>query len=549
MNSITAEQLVFARVESVLSRSHTNGYQTVYHSPGLQRADVTNIERRVRRFGYEGHPADPANDETKRWQFFPLDQSRVVIAQSVPAAHDQWIDRSYRPGTFICHALVLERSQFGLPPIYGNPFVVLDSVTSWVTDGETLAGEYGPAATPPGALEFSVQRLCSHDGSSSQTVWSSEQILELYKLAHARSDGPITVIGSCEEIHDALGLMFHLLGEDPPQRLRCFFDSYCSHRPEQPDGWNYWAIGGPTMKPGRLSIDARRGEITESGGRSGETSLFFRWLAQGVNGAEIARQAATVQALSRAYQKKKEPQTCSDDFDREACVSFYQVAQEETLELIEQELTKRLTRTISRELARSLVGVLEPHRLVLSAAQPENGLSPNFLATICARLIETHVDDMAALDFRHRDWRTLQRLAREVEDWRLLHWAVSLDKPPIYEWGQLRAKEQSLESMSAEAFESALALSPVAIPPSEFVHPKHIRVLLAKLRPWSLDHAQLFQLLTALLELDETPDLAAWTEYALQLPADNIRRLAAQLNKRNGELDGCFAAAITNAVS
>ncbi|MBM4353532.1 MAG: hypothetical protein FJ109_07000, partial [Deltaproteobacteria bacterium] len=215
MDSVRADQLIFANVEAEQSPAGKRGFQTILLTQGgFTAEDMYRIEERLFYV--------PGSRQVDKHVFFGRGDARFVVARVVAC---EGTDRFGRGGRYLAHALAFSARDFG--QLGNNPFRVfrrfpfLDTVEQALSVGDLRSGSIEPAK---------VEVPDAAAGGSS-TDFDPREFLPLLLLAcqaRALSEErrPLAFVGNPAAMFELLEGLFSVL----PSAVRrdCWFDTVFS---------------------------------------------------------------------------------------------------------------------------------------------------------------------------------------------------------------------------------------------------------------------------------------------------------------------------------
>lgn len=497
---LIAEQLVYARVEPVLSPRRTAGFQTVYHTPSLAPATVAEIQKLVGNFSYQGDPRDLA-DSLQRLQFFRLNDGRFVLTKAVPAFHKQYIDRAGRPGAFICHCLILAADQFRA--IGNNPFVVFEGWDGFVTDPEDLHERFGDAVPSDAPLPITLGSL-----PPIELGWPNEEVRQLRKaallaksmLASGRS---ITFVGDYDATAEVLRAIFELTPEET--RPDCTFSTHA-------DGCEvpqhiFWALGiSRRQRESYAEIDVNEQRVSRlpEGGLGGSLSMFARWLDLALETQAIdavLAKAGVMQTLCDALDDKQPLGSIDEAWNGDATAEFCTIFARELLARLVDRVGAFLAEPLAKQVAEWWFARL-PQDDLLRVTLSSVGLRLQEVAEWSFWFVEDRFRRRSSREFTRREWATLREFARRAKHGGLLFLASVANPLPILGWKRQRDRQEALALLDQAGIDDLLAAFKSFFAPEDFLCPAATEQLLKDAAERKLPDESLFALLEAVVKQD-----------------------------------------------
>jgi hypothetical protein len=497
---ILAEQLVYARVEPALSPRRVAGFQTVFHSPSLTPLK-DEIQRLVGDFHYDGTPQEAA-DHVERLQYCQLSDGRVLLSRTVPAWHTEYLDASGRPGTFLCHCLVLASDQF--LRAQNHPFVVFEAFyDQFLNTAEELYERF--VQEPPadhGRVSIPIMQMPVPDSD-----WPPELLRELRKAAIlAKSTvargGSVAFVGDRDETTELLQVIF---GITPKLELRrhCTFNT-CADGSTVPPR-QFWALGfakRPRQKHvGEIDVQEKRILRLPQSETDQVNSHFAVWLDKAITDlpcSEVLEQAATVEWLAETMQGQC-ALTTPPSLHRKALESFVDMFRTPLAERLIQPLSPWIGEGLAPELAKWLID----HRLTsddmaLAVLQPERWKSQD-IAEWAFWYIVSLFDRQDGEHLTRQDWRQLRKLARRSKAGKLLFLSAVADPWPLVAWKRERVRKQALAWLDEAQFDELFEVLKMEFEPIDFVAAGKVQWIARKLEKRRFSARDLYRLLRAML--------------------------------------------------
>ncbi len=492
MSSITAEQLIFTRVEADYSPMRRGGYQTVIHPAALGVDQVKAIEKRVQCFSSR-------SQGTVRYQSFPLGERYwVITSTTVIPSHTEIIDRTARAGAFLAHCLILDRS--ALMQIGGDPFPVIDGFR-FVEDAETLV-----ELIKKGAGQVEVQLHATGTPTprfgNVETQWLVGEALRAEETVATK--GSLILVGDSTDIMDTLRLIMATVGE-ANALMQCSFDSHidrCTVRPG-----DYWAVGTTSHTSGPKSValfDVTQGKILGGGtrGNFAQRSLYFQWLDRMLAGhdtASVLVYAPIIRQIESALNGQSE---WPADFPQADVIkSFIAIeAKPAALERLDQCLAAWLDERLRARLLVVVADALSPLESVKLAGQSAG--AERALAAVACDWVSHHRPGLTA-----REWRQLDAFGRATQCWVLVYQAATLRAATWWRWVDQRPRDEALAQMNSDMFDVALRLLEQPVAPAHFVTGVHLDRLLERIDPDQLSDRDFYCLVKRIFELGQGASL------------------------------------------
>jgi hypothetical protein len=531
--NIVAEQMIYGRVESVLSPRGSSGYQTVYHSPSLSASTVGEIQRVVGVFEFEDEPGEAVADVT-RLQYFRIADGRVVLTKSVPAKDGELIDRNFRTKTFICHCLVISHADF--QKVRCDPFAIMHSFHDRFIDTADDIKERFVDTPPPhnGRVEIPIVDYVS----PLQLDWQNKQLSELRNAALLAkpvvdNGGSMAVIGTPDEVEKVLRAAFTMV-EDPESRAGMTFTTNGDNCELVPG--RFWAIGYCNRPrrdfPAVVDTAEKRVVKMPSGGGERGTTLFATWLEsalQSTDGRPLAARIPTVRILAEAVdQGTKVSDTAV--LDELAVEEFAEFGRDQLIDRLAKELAPSLDADLARILASWMANNhLYPSALVRASlfdiAQPKARL---------AEWLEKYLVALPSLAIRLKltSWWSIRRFASSNQLPRLLFLANALAPWLVVAWWRRRNCRRALQELPHEEYRQLLEKTTPAVPPDLFVTGGKEPLLLRRCEELTLSDAELSSLLDSLIRYGEAFTLNdSFRKRIVELPRRSRRRLLRLVDK------------------
>lgn len=239
-------ELIFGRVEACYSPTNRSGFQTIFHTPSLNTADVKLIEDRVRTL-------DTEHRDAMRVQFFPLSGERFAITRTITIEPDvEIVDRYRRGGAFLAHCFVIDRDL--LAQLQGQVFHAIGTLP-WVTKAGEAVRRNGFDTSWTTILKFDSKQTRRFEWDSVEN--SIKRLLPGADSAPKTGES-ILLIGSPSEAEEFLRCAFKK-ALYPGQIANMSFDTSIDRREIAPG--TYWAVGARRDRPGpyyRVDLASRK---------------------------------------------------------------------------------------------------------------------------------------------------------------------------------------------------------------------------------------------------------------------------------------------------
>jgi len=524
MSTVRAAQLIYTRVEPSYSPQMKSGFQTVYRSDSLSSADVNAIEKRVQCF-------QPNQPSLVRLQFFALDSGAIVLTNSIQLdSHPEIVDKDRRRGAFIAHCLILSQAEFS--KVDYDPFVILEHYR-FLDDAKDMVRTFGRASGVAPSVEIEAERR----RYAPTSIWPGVEALRLVALAmqgkqQLKRGQSVLLVGGEEDIGEALRTIFFLLPKS--RRLTCSFDT-CVERCPVRQGL-YWAVGTTTRQSGSfyIMVDvSERRVLSPVEDTLEDKDLYLAWLkhvSSQENFNSAMGQAFTVQLLANAFAVRSQPRLA--ELDEDTCQDFMHLHEGRVMRDLETAIAKVVGKNAAVSLIRYLRGAVEvPVLLGIAASQY---LNPAKLSAIVTDWIVKERPDL-----KDNEWRSLQDLARQGRDMRLLHLSAVLGKKV-----DAGVRDEALGRMNAQTFRNALDQLMDPIAPADFVTPVHLPLLLSDSRLCSMTGKQLVGLVKAIIKANGANQLGALAKCVRSLANEPLAQLEKIIKKHSGNIPQEFQTAV-----
>lgn len=299
MTSISAQQLIYTRVEADYSSKRKSGFQTVYRSNTLSSALVESIEERIQCFA--------SKNPVTRLQFFRPDPNHVVLARTtVIEPNLEIVDSKGRVGTFLVHCLIFRKEHF--IEINNNPFAIFDNYKGFLNDPREMVQRFGQATGIAESVTITITDV------NANLEWDSRDLTSLISLGLTASTmkkekQSVLFFGEASAIESTLRLVFLLLPNQ--SRLACSFDTFVENC-IYPKGF-YWAVGASRASRSeattKIDTDKKQivvGKLPDSLNSEG---LYLNWLAKQLQERNIGfhlNYTQQIQNITNAFEDKKE---------------------------------------------------------------------------------------------------------------------------------------------------------------------------------------------------------------------------------------------------
>lgn len=456
MPSISAQQMVFSRVEPDYSPKGVSGFQTIYASPSLKADEIMFIEARISCY------QPPVGNQLARKQFFGLPSGKVVITNTVTIESDPIItDRDRRTGAFIAHCLVFSPTDFLL--ILNNPFKVIDQF-QFLTTPHEMVHTFNHQTGEEVLCHLEVDSL--NGDNLDPVLWrqATKILAKIEQLRNTKDNSEtILFVGTQEQIEQALRMFIQIA---PPElRLLCTFTTNIDACRVQPG--EYWATGASYVPDGRFEkISLTNMESLPIDHLVKTDDIYSRWLDKVCKNSLPKNyfEVTSAQAISTAFRLKKQ---VPEFVDENTSKDIYQIYQAE----IRSSLKKIIGSSLSPKIAEVAVGPLMDNTdsKVLLTISATGSIQNDMLILLCQSII---LDSRANLQgCEKEDWNIIAKFGEQSKDYLLIFWASSILK------NEKKAKS-ALEELSAENFQTAIELLNAPIPPVYFVSERHLNVFL-----------------------------------------------------------------------
>jgi hypothetical protein len=532
--NIVADQMIYGRVESVLSRRGSSGYQTVYHSPSLSHATVAEIQRIVGVFEFEDEPGETVADVT-RIQYFRVADGRVVLSKSVPAKDGMLIDRNFRPKTFICHCLVITISDFHKAKC--DPFAIMHSFRDRFIDTADDIKDHFIDTPPPndGRVEITIESQIP----SAQLSWPNSQYVELRNAALLSksvvdSKGAMAIIGAPQEVEEVLQASFAIV-EDPESRASMTFTTSgdgCDFVPGR-----FWAIGycnRPRREfPAVVDTAEKRVVKMPSGGTEPGATLFATWLEfamHSTNARPLMARMPTIRVLAEAADLGTKVSDTAV-LDELAVEEFAEFGRAKLVDRLAEELAPLLDSDFARILASWVASsCLYPTALVRAAL-----FDVEHPRERAAEWLTSYLFALPRHGTRPKlsSWWSIRRFAISEGPPTLCFLANALAPWLVVAWRRRKHCRLALQQMSKTEYQELLTRATPTLPLGLFVTGGNEPLLLRRLEELTPSDSELVSFLDSVIRHGEAftiPD--SLRKRIVDLPRRSRRRLLRLIEKK-----------------
>lgn len=451
MDTISARQLIYSRVEAKYSPVGKGGFQTVYASKELSRQSVETIEGYVRVFDV----SDPA---IRRRQFFAIDPNQIVVTQTLGLTGSREIlDSTGGGGVFLAHCLVFSRNEFS--QIESNPFWVFDHFT-FLSDPEEMVKNYHQASGKEPLVSIEVRT--DYPECSPECIKIAPKLIALFdSVTKAPQDARIQFVGSPNQIEDCLRTL--ILFIHPSKRIQCGFDTHAVRI--SADAKQIRLVGLPKEKPGFLvTFNIERQTIVPPINSSGDKDLFTQWLSKSNFNPDNLIHLNTFQELNRAYTDKSWPMI--DQLSEEGCAEFIRVFPDP----VKKGVSDALTKAISREFAEVFTNFFisrKKSKIYVAAVATSRKIDLTQLRDEVRLWV---LEKAAQFTWDKKYQNDLRTIAKATTDQVLWFWAAALND-------ETKKADAVLEIMSVDDYRQALSMLHQPLSVQYFLHPRFIKIL------------------------------------------------------------------------
>jgi len=510
MNTVTASQLLYSRVEPAYSSQRKGGFQTVYKTPSLTSADVAAIEARVQSF-------TPVDASQERYQFFQLASGAFVITHSCRIeSHREITDAEGRMGAFIAHCLIFLQSEF--TKLEYNPFALINTF-SFVQDPAIMVETFGQATGVAPSIAIPIEPsfpvVAVH--------WEGKELEKFLAFTEAaptlsQEHQSVLLLGEPKESLAALILVFHLMRRQT--RLLCSFDLSTDNATVKPG--DYWVIGRPQRQSRFVyTVNANQHRVEEQVAQQlPESDLYLGWLKQALATQTldaVSTKAPLIQELAITFTNKTVPLV--ENLDPMLYAEFAAVHQA----YITQTLHAAFSQFVRPEMATILMHhALDywplPSNLQIAAQQK---LDVHKAADLILAWIEE-----AKPQLNDQEWSQLQGLAQHAANPLLLYLAATLRKKT-----DRKAQTEALAHIDSETFHRLLPwlLDPIA--PADLVTPSHLNIMLSDERLAQMTNEQMVKLVQAVIEMGSARQLDTLAVYVSLVDPNGLSQIEKNLKK------------------
>lgn len=451
MDTISARQLIYSRVEAKYSPVGKGGFQTVYASKELSRQSVEAIEGYVRVF-------DVSDPTICRRQFFAIDPNQIVVTQtlSLTGSHEI-LDSTGGGGVFLAHCLVFSRNEFS--QIGSDPFWVFDHY-SFLSDPEEMVNNYHQSSGKEPLVSIEVRT--DYPECSPECIKIAPKLIALFDLVtKAPQDARIQFVGRPNRIEECLRTL--ILFIHPSKRIQCSFDTHAVRI--SADAKQIRLVGLPKEKSGFLvTYDIERQAIVPPIASSGDKDLFTQWLSKSNFNPDNLIHLTTFQELNRAFTEKSWPMI--DQLSEEGCAEFIRVFPN----AINKGVSDALTKTISKEFAEVFTHFFisqKKSKVYVTAVATSRKIDLTQMRDE-VRLWVLQKAAQSTLDKKYLN--DLRMIAKTITDQVLWFWVAALT-------GDTKKTDAVLEIMSIDDYRQALSMLHQPLSVEHFLHPRFIKIL------------------------------------------------------------------------
>ncbi len=505
---VIADQLIYTRVEADYSPIGKSGFQTVYHS-GLSQVVVDAIEQRVRCF-------DPYKEQAVRLQFFTACQNKVVLTRTISIPTDPVIvDRSYRPGAFLVHCLVLDVYDFR-EKLQNDPFVLFNSF-DFIDSATQMVERFGelPAFIPNVPWEYPKE---GRNIFSIDAIDAISLVLYLLSFDSGKNTAlPVLLpVGSGEEI-ELLKLVFKLLPSD--KRLDCLFDTQINHCSIQTD-W-YKVVCESPDSSGSTVKHIKQSQIAAKKYSAHELkSIYAEWLSY-INDSNKQKQ----QKVSKLIQKAESIQQVDITLRKGGVCDLEALSQQAIREirdaryaLIKEILADRVSAALNKNLSRLIMPYILKTNSVkqLINVSITQTIDDSSFHTAIVKFLNDQDTELA-----NEDWLAIKNFSEKTNNMYLLFLASTLSRRV-----DKRSRDKALKLMSKSEYRQLLKDklgNPIS--PVHFVEESRLPILLHKDIINSMTDSDIIELIAQLIHIKAEAHTLTFITRIEEFDLESIQKL------------------------
>jgi len=526
---VIADQLIYTRVEADYSPIRKSGFQTVYHS-GLTREIVDIIEQRVRCFG-------AAKADSARLQFFPACDNKVVLAHTISIqTHPEIVDRSYRPGAFLSHCLILNAQDFE-KKLQNDPFALFDEF-DFINSATQMVERFGKSS-------FLIQHVAWEYPKQHKNTFSIKPLhavpLALYLLTADSSETnvlPVLLqVESRKEI-ELLKLVFQLLPYD--RRQDCFFDTQINRCLTRSD-W-YKIICKNSSNSDTEVEHIKFSDIANKQYNTYEIkSIYTGWLSY-INGSDELKQRKLHNLICQAEKIQnvdlnlRRTGVCAlDALSKRSIKEIRKVR----CKLVEEILDNKISSILNKKLAH----LITPYILKAKNSQLIRWSITQSIDDISLHkaIIEfLNDDDTELVD---EDWMVIKKFSEKTRNMYLLFHSSTCSKRV-----DSRSRDKALQLMSQSEYSQLLKKLNNPITPIHFVEESRLPMLLRKNVINLMTNDQIIELIEKFIQIKAEAYITKFVTRIEEFDIESIQSLE-KLIRRNKHVAPKVILAITNAKS